>query len=94
MTKRVLKLLPNYSLFWVKCLVKPFKMGVDALKDVVYCQVIYRNLKLVHVVWDFRPWDVMTKVYDESTLFFRASFSFLGPRDTHSIKIQIDQVFG
>ena len=37
-------------------------MGVGALKDVVYCQVLYRNLKLVHVVWDFRPWDIMTKV--------------------------------
>ena len=38
-------------------------MGVGALKDVVYCQVLYRNLKIVHVVCDFRPWVIMTKVH-------------------------------
>ena len=46
----------------MKCLVKPFKIRVGALKDVVYCQVLYRNLKIVHVVCDFRPWVIMTKV--------------------------------
>ena len=34
------------------------------------------NHRLVHVVWDFRPWDIMTKV---CTLFFYASFSIFEP---------------
>ena len=34
------------------------------------------NHRLVHVVWDFRPWNIMTKV---CTLFFYASFSIFEP---------------
>ena len=34
-----------------------------------------RDLNLVHVVWDFRPWDVMMKV----CYFLMIHFKFLGP---------------
>ena len=43
---------------------------------------------LVHVVWDFRPWDVVAKV----CYFFRLHFQFLGPWDAHSVKIQVNKV--
>ena len=41
--------------------------------------------KVVHVVWDFRPWDVMTK----AIIFFNASIS--GPWDARrQVKMQVD----
>ena len=44
-------------------------------------------LNLVHVVWDFRPWDVMTKV----RYFLMLHFQFSGPWDANRVKIQVDQ---
>ena len=43
--------------------------------------------KVVHVVWDFRPWDVMTKVH----YFLMLLSQFSGPWDTQRVKIQVDQ---
>ena len=45
------------------------------------------NHRLVHVVRDFRPCDVMTKV----RYFLRLHFQFSGPSDAHRVKIQVDQ---
>ena len=45
------------------------------------------NVKPFHVVWDFRPWNVMPKVCCSLMLHCQ----FWGPWDAHRVKIQVDQ---
>ena len=45
------------------------------------------SIRLVHVVWDFRPWDVMTKV----CYFLMLHFQFSSFWDAHRVKMQVDQ---
>ena len=41
------------------------------------------DLKLVHVVWDFRPWDAMTKVRYFLMLHFQFSLKVFGKSPDH-----------
>ena len=41
------------------------------------------DLKLVHVVWDFRPWDAMTKVRYFLMLHFQFSVKVFGKSPDH-----------
>ena len=56
-------------------------------RSVTQQNIKIHNLRLVHVVRDFRPWEVMMKI----RYFFMLHFQFSGPWDAHRVKIQVDQ---
>ena len=52
-------------------------------RSVTQQNIKIHNLRLVHVVRDFRPWEVMMKI----RYFFMLHFQFSGPWDAHRVKI-------
>ena len=37
------------------------KKGIRLYKTILL-KAVSKDIRIVHVVWDFRPWDIMTKV--------------------------------
>ena len=72
------------KLHLVKCLLEIY------LKQLLDCSRFgyFSFIRLVHVVQDFRPWDVMMKVRHLSMLHFQ----FVGPWDAHRVKFKVDKV--